>query len=190
MISKHRFEKEGEMAEEAYIREYTLSLRKHITAVQEHGRKMGIDELQLQQHDQSKWDRDEEFLPYAYNFHGPGKGKGITADYARAWLRHLHLNPHHWQHFLFSDGWTPDYGGSGVVINGALEMPEPFAMEMVADWHGASFTYTGSLDIGEWLEKNMNTIRLHPKTADFLRDTLSSCGYGRIVNMHSWAHEL
>jgi len=60
-------------------------------------------------------------------------------------------------------------------------MPEMFALEMVADWMGSSWAYTGSWDMSAWLTKNIPRIRLHPGTATFVGDVLDGLGYVSIL---------
>ena len=50
----------------------------------------------------------------------------------------------------------------------ALEMPEVYAREMVADWIGAGAAITGNQDPTEWYEKNKDKIILHNKTRSFV----------------------
>lgn len=97
-------------------------------------------------HDWSKLSR-AEWSPYVAMFYGPpptcecdtGGGHGLDcpipeakrtrkAAFDRAWLHHIHANPHHWQyHILHED--------SGKVL---VLIPEAsYVDEMVADWLGA-----------------------------------------------------
>ncbi len=169
---------------------YRNRLSAHITAVQEFGRRIGVDENQLLLHDSSKWE-PVEFIPYARYFveHGgsPVDRPDVKDEFVRAWLHHLHHNPHHWQHWIFPDGYCPS--GSSVEPGGVVEMPKHFALEMIADWHGAGYAYTGSWDIAEWLSNNMPRIRVHSKTAAYLRETLDHLGYADVVWMQRFAHE-
>jgi len=125
-----------------------------------------------------------EYPHYARQFHGD---KGDPAGFARAWLHHIHCNDHHWNHFLFSDGYSPYK--SGIEPSGAMPMPVVCIREMVADWMGASKAYTGSWDMSEWLNDNLDLgspetskIKLHAYTADILFDVLHSIGYRQIDN--------
>jgi len=79
----------------------------------------------------------------------------VDAAFDRAWLHHQHANPHHWQHWLLrmDDGPTV-----------AIEMPEHFAREMVADWMGAGRAITGRWEVAEWYAKNRERIELHSQT--------------------------
>jgi len=164
--------------DDAVAREFKKSLDKHIAYVREAGRKIGVPEKQLEIHDVSKWTKDE-FPGYAMHFHGGG----APDKFATAWLHHIHYNPHHWQHWIFADGFTPK--GSNVE-NGVVEMPLHFALEMIADWMGASRAYTGSWDMKDWLCVHIPKIRVHSETAEYLRQVLDGLGYADIVNVQEF----
>ena len=144
---------------------FVKSLELHITYVQEACRKLKVPEEQTIIHDNSKWSA-AEFPGYAEHF----SGGGAPDLFSEAWLHHVHHNPHHWQHWIFPDRYTPK---GSKVIDGCIKMPERYALEMVADWMGASKAYTGSWDMTEWLEKNIPRIDLHPKTGWFVGSVLT-----------------
>lgn len=148
---------------------FAKSLDEHIAFVQEAGRKIGVSSELLAIHDESKWDISE-FPGYANHF----KGGGAPDEFSRAWLHHIHANPHHWQHWIFSDGYTPK---NSQVENGIVEMPEEFALEMIADWMGASRAYQGHWDMTEWLKNNFGKIRLHSRSRLFVVNKLHELGY-------------
>lgn len=161
-----------------HVRKYLDSLEAHVTYVREAGEQLGVDPRQLREHDNSKFSI-EEFPYYVRNFHGD---KGDPDGFARAWLHHIHNNPHHWQHWIFPDGFAPK--GSNV-INGVVEMPKRYALEMVADWMGASMAYTGSWDMTDWLLKNTPKIKVHPETAYYLTtQILDPMGYREYCNFN------
>lgn len=167
------------------IATYRESLELHIASVKEAGLMLGVDAYQLMAHDRTKWDADE-FPYYAMKFGGgdESQDKGLVADlFARAWLHHMQNNPHHWQHWIFPDGFTPKHSS---IESGVLEMPSYYALEMVADWMGASKAYTGSFDMTNWLFENMPRIRLHSKTALFVTEVLSGLGYADMVETRWW----
>ncbi len=58
--------------------------------------------------------------------------KSDPEAYDRAWLHHLHNNPHHWQYWVMPPEFNPD----GDHDNGCLKMPEEYVLEMIADWMG------------------------------------------------------
>jgi hypothetical protein len=158
------------------------SLKDHIRFVQEAGRKLGVSEDQLHIHDNSKYSLDE-FPAYAKHF----KGGGAPDEFAAAWLHHIHHNPHHHEHWRFTDGYTPK---GSTVEKGCVFMPFKYALEMIADWMGASMAYTGSWDMRDWLNKNMGRIHVHSNTADYLRFELNRLGYGDIVYRQKFGHEI
>lgn len=158
---------------------YLSSLVSHIKYVQEAGKKLGVPEEQLEIHDQSKFSI-AEFGFYAKHFHGGGDPDG----FALAWLHHIHKNPHHWQHWIFPDGFTPK--DSNLVESGVVAMLDNFALEMIADWMGASRVYTGSWNMHDWLIKNAPRIRLHSETRGFVIFELTKIGYGDTVNAIEW----
>lgn len=162
-------------------KEFTESLTAHIAFVREAGRKLGVPDEQLAVHDDSKW-TDAEFSGYARHFHGGG----APDEFSKAWLHHLHHNPHHWQHWIFPDGYSPR---GSKVESGVVEMPQYYALEMIADWMGASRAYTGFWDMQKWLYENMPKIRLHSATADFLQAELDHLGYADTVYVQKFAHE-
>lgn len=165
---------------------YAESLVNHISHVREAGEMIGVNIEQLSVHDDSKWTHDE-FPYYANNFHGDPHNPDAPDGFAGAWLHHVHQNPHHWQYWIFPDGFTPR---NSNVENGVVQMPPMFALEMIADWMGASMAYTGSWDMQEWLWKNMPKIRVHSKTAEYLRGKLDMLGYADTVYVQKFAHEV
>ena len=165
-----------------HVDAYLESLISHITYVREAGQRLGVDIGLLEFHDESKFS-DIEFLAAAEHWHG---GAPNPDRYARAWLNHVHRNPHHWQLWIFPDGFIPK--GSSVE-RGVMEMHRSYALEMVADWMGSSMAYTGSWDMTGWLAGNMGRIRLHTKTAAYVREILAWLNYPDEVYMQPWAHE-
>lgn len=108
-------------------------------------------------HDWTKF-TPREWGPYVRRFFYPsGNPKTVTHDtseFELAWLHHQR-QPHHWEAWCI------------VRHNGnteALEMPETYAREMVADWVAAGWAHEGRRDPRPWYEKNGNNIVLHPRT--------------------------
>jgi hypothetical protein len=162
--------------------EYIERLLLHINSVREYGRRLHIPEKQLQEHDSSKWN-DIEFWPYAKYFVAKDRSHHACKMMARAWLHHIHHNQHHWQHWIFPDGYIID---GAHLENGVMAMPDIYALEMIADWHGAGYAYQDSWDISEWLENNMPNIIVHSQTANFLNNELAKLGYAKIVYNNNW----
>lgn len=155
-----------------WLEAFEESVGKHIAAVQEAGDRLGVRVAQLAMHDNSKYSL-EEFPYYAQQFHGD---KSNPDGFARAWLHHIHYGgEHHWQHWIFPDNYT--LNGSSLEEGGVMEMPEHYALEMISDWMGASYVYTGSWDMHDWLMKNRYKIILHSETTEYVRSILDSLGY-------------
>lgn len=155
------------------IERYTEYLKRHIEAVQYAGIDLGVPMEQLNIHDKSKWSKIE-FEGYAKNFYGGGEKYQYAYEFSQAWLHHIHLNEHHWEHWIFPNSY--DMPNSQVEDN-CLPMPDNFVLEMIADWQGASFSITGSWDIGDWLQKQLPKVRLHSQSKKFLIKTLKSLSY-------------
>lgn len=66
-------------------------------------------------HDQSKTEPDE-YGPYDIYFYGGNRSYGVVEDFRKAWLLHIHRNPHHWQYWVLIN----DDPEEGEII---LEMP-------------------------------------------------------------------
>lgn len=193
LVVSYELDAESDLTE-AECKEYAERLTQHITYVREAGRRIGVSPTLLDVHDLSKWSR-AEFAAYAKYFCGksdvaPADNPIVSGAFARAWLHHIHYNPHHWQHWIFPDNFSPK--GSDVE-RGVVEMPQRYALEMIADWMGASRVYTGSWDITDWLQKNMQKIRVHSRTARYLRDEfvgLTDIAHPDIVNGCRFGSEL
>jgi len=157
---------------------YAESLRMHLECVRHAGLALGLDEMHLENHDLSKWG-PEEFVPYANWFwHRDivGQEAAEQSEYRRpfleAWNCRMHRNKHHWQYWLL----VKDAGQID-----ALEMPEIYATEMIADWLGASMAYTGSWDMTEWLQENYSKLVLHPNTRKFVTKMLIDLDYDPLL---------
>lgn len=118
-------------------------------------------------HDWSKF-KPGQWLGYARFFYGPHTlvvasspaqarvraPEDVARAFDVAWLEHQNIHPHHWQYWvLLKDD------GSQV----ALEMPDVYRREMLADWRGAGAAL-GNPDTRAWYEKNAERMKLHYKT--------------------------
>lgn len=84
----------------------------------------------------------------------------VRRNFDRAWLKHQHRSPHHWQHWVLRED-------SGAIK--LLEMPRRYALEMLADWDGAGRAITGKWgDTPTWYAKNRDKIQLAPETRAFV----------------------
>lgn len=114
--------------------------------------KLGVSWWQAIIHDMSKF-YPVEWFAYVEYFNGnpPFNNKD---QFDRAWNHHQKANPHHWQYWLL-------LMDDGNLI--ALDMPDKFVREMVADWYGAGMAL-GKPDIRGWYEATKHQKTLHPST--------------------------
>ena len=130
-----------------------------------------LDDI-IAKHDHSKYnripDRDEyyelrcEYDAYADYFYGEQTPE-VCAAFDRAWLAHIHANPHHWQHWMLQND------EDGLKI---LDMPYVFIIEMVSDWWAFSWKENKLDEIFNWYEKNKKGILLSDKTRNTLENIL------------------
>lgn len=115
-------------------------------------------------HDWSKF-LPSEWLAYARCFYTQSGSKQYkeSPEFARAWLLHQRRSPHHYQYWILRwDRGTYD----------ALEMPEKYVREMVADWMGAGRAITGEWGAAAWYMKHKGNIFLHEKTRKLVEKIL------------------
>ena len=104
----------------------------------------------------------------------------IDDAFNRAWLKHQHRNPHHWQHWLLAEDnpskrlETPQTSGQQRAF--PLRMPEHFVREMVADWAGAGRAIAGTWELAAWWSKNRQNVILHPDTLQLVNELILGLG--------------
>ena len=94
----------------------------------------------IMDHDDSKYSH-KEYFAYDEYFYGNGKNtaEGIN-NFNKAWLHHIHNNPHHWQYWVLieDNNSTPK----------PLDIPDNYIIEMVSDWWSFSWReYISSEDV-------------------------------------------
>lgn len=108
----------------------------------------------IEKHDLSKWS-EEEFEPYALYFNVDKKK--YKDEFNKAWLHHIHNNPHHWQYWVLVND---DDGTIG------LQMPQEYIIEMICDWWSFSHK-TGKLEeIFDWYKDHRKKQILNDKTKE------------------------
>ena len=116
-------------------------------------------------HDHSKFD-DEEYKAYDDYFYG-NRSYAVVEAFNKAWLHHIHNNPHHWQYWvLFED--DPD----SMKPYKALEMSLDYIIEMICDWWSFSFRRGDLYELFDWYDAHKNKMILHPKTRKKVEDIL------------------
>lgn len=115
-------------------------------------------------HDRSKYLMKEY---YAYDAYFYGEKDDDAFD--RAWLHHIHNNPHHWQHWLLFED---ENDGKPKP----LEMPKVHALEMVADWWSFSWRSGNLREVFRWYDEHKGRIILHPDTRKYVESVLGEIG--------------
>lgn len=115
-------------------------------------------------HDSSK-NNDDEYLAYDTYFYGNNRSYEVTEEFKRAWLLHIHRNPHHWQYWVLNN----DDPNEGEVI---LDMPYNYIIEMICDWWSFSWQKGDLGEIFNWYDERSYYIKLSPKTRKTVEDIL------------------
>lgn len=107
-------------------------------------------------HDASKTKYDEY---YAYDdyFYGGNRSHKVVEEFNKAWLLHLHRNPHHWQHWVLIN----DDPKEGEII---LDMPYNYIIEMICDWWSFSWRSGNLREIFKWYDEHKDYIKLNNST--------------------------
>ena len=107
-------------------------------------------------HDRSKNEPDE-YEAYDAYFYGNNRSYEVVQRYQRAWLLHIHRNPHHWQHWIL----IHDDMENGELET-VLEMPydyEPSLQPILKERHIPKLKLIG---LGTMQEaKNKDVRKLH-----------------------------
>lgn len=117
-------------------------------------------------HDASKYE-DDEYKAYDRYFYGGNRSYQVLEDFNRAWLTHIHRNPHHWQHWILCQ----DNPKEGEII---LDMPIQYIVEMICDWWAFSWIKGDLTEIFKWYDERKDYIKLSPKTRKTVDDILAA----------------
>lgn len=115
-------------------------------------------------HDQSKSESDE-YEAYDAYFYGNNKSYQVVQDYRKAWLLHLHRNPHHWQYWVLIN----DDPKEGEIL---IEMPINYIWEMICDWWAFSWAKGNLHEIFKWYDEHKKYMKLHTNTRKKVEDIL------------------
>lgn len=107
-------------------------------------------------HDASKTD-PEEYDAYDAYFYGNNRSYAVVQNFNKAWLRHIHNNPHHWQHWILIN----DEPKEGMVV---IDMPYIYVVEMICDWWSFSWKKGDLNEILGWYEDRKDYIKLSANT--------------------------
>lgn len=109
-----------------------------------------------EEHDTSKND-PLEYHAYDAYFYGRNKSHTVVENFNRAWLHHIHCNPHHWQYWVLIN----DDPKEGEVI---LDMDYNYIIEMICDWWAFSWKKGNLYEIFSWYREHRDYMKLSAKT--------------------------
>lgn len=107
-------------------------------------------------HDVTKRSRDE-YRAYDEYFYGDDRSDSVMRNFNEAWLKHIHRNKHHWQHWVLIND-DPEEGAK------ALDMPYHYIIEMICDWWAFSWSKGDLTEIFKWYDDHKEHIMLSDKT--------------------------
>ena len=153
-----------------YLKQHRGNVQKGLLWFEEHLPYIQI--LEGVNHDTLLRAANEHDHSYDDYFYSGNRTHLVVNNFNRAWLRHIHLNPHHWQHWIL----VRDEPNEGTK---ALDMPPIHIVEMICDWWAFSWKSGNLYEIFEWWDKHKEYMILSPRTRntveailDALKDTL------------------
>ena len=131
---------------------------------------------QILSHDDSKYSCEEygAYDNYFYKNNSCLNADQIEANFNKAWLHHIHDNPHHWQHWVLIED---DGDSSGI----GLDMPDYYILEMICDWWAFSWkkfidngtrNVTDLREVFEWYDNHKNIMILSKTTREKVENIL------------------
>ena len=118
----------------------------------------------ISNHDKSKYDK-EEYQAYDDYFYGNRSYK-VVQDFNKAWLHHIHNNPHHWQHWVLIN----DDPKEGTIC---IEMQYNYVIEMICDWWAFSWAKESLTEIFKWYDEHKGYMKLHDNTRKAVENILN-----------------
>lgn len=139
-------------------------------------------------HDQSK-NEPNEYEAYDAYFYGNNRSYEVVQRYQRAWLLHIHRNPHHWQHWVLIHDDKED-----GELETVLEMPYDYIIEMICDWWSFSWQSGNLYEIFKWYEEHSKYIKLAQTTkitVEYILDNMKKKASGiavcRSISHATWS---
>ena len=93
-------------------------------------------------HDESK-SKPDEYQAYDAYFYGKNRSFQVVSDFNKAWLLHIHRNPHHWQYWVLIN----DDPNAGTIT---IPMDYEYIIEMICDWWTFSWADGDLTEIFTW----------------------------------------
>ena len=142
-----------------YLTEHKENVAKGFRWLQENIPEVIEDDFEWQicfNHDVSKTD-PEEYDAYDAYFYGNNRSYSVVQNFNKAWLRHIHNNPHHWQHWILIN----DERKEGMVV---IDMPYIYVVEMICDWWAFSWKKGDLNEIFGWYEDRKDYMKFSANT--------------------------
>ena len=108
------------------------------------------------EHDDSKTNLDE-YRAYDAYFYGGNRSYAVVDDFKHAFLKHIHRNPHHWQH------WVLIHDDPNEPME-AMDMPHNYIIEMICDWWSFSWSKGDLKEIFKWYDEHKDYMILSSDT--------------------------
>ena len=114
-------------------------------------------------HDNSKYEI-EEFEPYRRKYF-PHNGEEPISDYEfnKAWLHHIHNNPHHPEYWIYQDYEELNSNGKSQIFY--YQMDNDAIIEMLCDWIAMSYKFNNK--VYDWYRES-NTGKILNKDTRFI----------------------
>lgn len=148
---------------DAYIKQHVENVYKGFKWIEDNAPELLLDEYSdydykhlIFNHDTTKCSPDE-YEAYDAYFYGGNRSFEVVSSFRRAWLLHIHRNPHHWQYWVLIN----DDPNEGEII---IDMPLPYIIEMICDWWSFSWQKGDLTEIFKWYEERKEYIKLSDKT--------------------------
>ena len=119
---------------------------------------------EISRHDESKSNQDEYYAYDSY-FYGGNKSYAVVHEFNKAWLTHIHRNPHHWQYWILVN----DNPEEGEIL---IEIPYNYIIEMICDWWSFAWRKGDLKELFDWYENHKHHIKLNRTTRGIVEDIL------------------
>lgn len=166
-----------------YLREHKANVRKGYEWIRALMPEILVDidcEKQIcEDHDKSKFGIDE-YVAYDRYFYGKEKTDKVVDDFNKAWLLHIHRNPHHWQYWVLIND-NPD---EGEIV---LPMPTNYIIEMICDWWAFSWAKNDLTKIFKWYDAHKKYMKLHKDTRQTVEAILGCIE--RVLEETDWSNQ-
>ena len=142
-----------------YLEQHKGNVLKGLRWIQENLPDIAVGAVEWQiefAHDESK-SHSDEYEAYDAYFYGGNRSYKVVQDFNKAWLLHIHRNPHHWQYWVLIHD-DPD---EDMTI---LDMPYNYILEMICDWWSFSWQKKNLYEVFDWYDEHKDYIKLSDKT--------------------------